>query len=553
MVPLPELLRGARRIGGRYLLTGAIYPAGSASGSRVTVDLYAVDDGERLMRAEEIDEGGRLEALLGRLALESVRALAPREGPALGSRAALFSATSSAEAVGHLLQGQLKFWNGDYDGAASAFRRAVEADSACGLAYHRLSVAELWSHDFAAALRAADAGLNRAPALSPKWVNLLQAQRHYALRQGDSAIAAFQRMVLNYPDEIDGWLGLGDVLFHFAGLGPNIPLDAQRALGEVVSLDSSFAPIYDHLADLAFLRGDAQSARLYVERIPPGDIARLALEAALPLRFGDPAARRAALEQLRKTDRQAISELVHLLIHGSSRLALVDTVASYLMEPDRTPDDRRRGAEYRLAALAAMGRPQEGLTIWRSESDGGLDGWVLQAYFAGYPVNSVAEPMLSSAKAAVWRQSRLDLTGLPSTELVQAVQALVHRATLEGDSLEVLELLSRVSSARAARDSSDPLVPALAASLHARLALLAGDTANAINLLDRSVGRSLWPYTDFFPLSGMAPQRLLLGSLLAARGQAQSAKRWLDSFSNSWAVGDVFFVARARQVQATVP
>jgi tetratricopeptide (TPR) repeat protein len=550
-VPLAELLQGARRIGGRYLLIGAIYPVSPASGLRVTVDLYAVDDGERVMKGQEIAQRGQLEASLGRLALESVRALAPREGPALGSRATLFSATSSAEAVGHLLQGQLKFWSGDYDGAVAAFRRAVEADSACGLAYHRLSVAELWSHDFAAALNAADAGLNRAPELAPRWVDLLQAQRQYALRQGDSAIAAFQRTVLQYPDDIDGWLGLGDVLFHFAGLAPNIPMDAQRALGEVISLDSSFAPIYDHLADLALLKGDGQGAWRYVERIPR-DFTRLAREAALTLLFGDQAGRRAALERLRKADRQTISELVHLLTHGSSHLPLADTVASFLMEADRTPDDRRRGAEYRLAALSALGRPEEGLSVWQPANDGVLDGWVLQAYFAGYPVSSVAEPMLSAAQAAVSRAARLDLTRLPTTELIQSVQALVHKATLEGDSSEVLTLLSRVSSARGTRDSSDPLVSTLTASLQARLALLARDTASAINLLDRSVGRSLWPYTDFFPLSGMAPQRLLLGRLLASQGQAQAAKRWLDSFSNSWAIGDLFFVAPARQVQAAM-
>jgi len=552
LVPLAELLRGARRIGGRYLLTGAIYPASPDSGSRVTVDLYAVDGGDRVMRAEEVAQRGQLEASLGRLALESVRALAPREGSALGSRAALFSATSSAEAVGHLVQGQLRFWSGDTDGAASAFRRAVEADSACGLAYHRLSVAGLWNHDFAAALAAADAGLNRATELAPRWVDLLRAQRHYALRQADSAIAAFQRMVLVYPDDIDGWLGLGDVLFHFAGLAPNLAMDAQRALGEVISLDSSFAPIYDHLASLALLKGDARAARLYVERIPP-DFTRLAREAALTLWFGDQAGRGAVLERLRKADRQTLSELVHLLTHGLSHLALADTVASFLMEPDRTPGDRRRGADYRLAALSALGRPEEGLKVWRPANDGGLDGWVLQAYFAGYPVNSVAEPMLSAARATVFRPARLDLTGLPTTELIQAVQALVHRATLEGDSSEVLPLLSRVSTARGARDNADPLVPMLTASLQARLALLAGDTASAIDLLDRSVGRSLWPYTDFFPLSGMAPQRLLLGRLLAAQGKAQDAKRWLASFSNSWAIGDVLFVARAKQVQATVP
>ena len=225
----------------------------------------------------------------------------------------------------------------------------------------------------------------------------------------------------------------------------------------------------------------------------------------------------------------------------------MDTVAGYLMEQTRTPDDRRRGSEYRLAALAAIGRFQQGITVWRTENRRGLDGWVLQAYFAGYPAEADAEPMLSAARVAVRRPARLDLRGLPTTELNQAVQALVHRATLAGDSSEVLWLASRLGSARFTGDGSDPLVPALTSSLHARLALLAGDSARATELLQRSVSRSLWPYTDFFPLSGMAPQRLLLARILAARGQPQAAKRWFESFSNSWAVGDVFFAARARQ------
>jgi serine/threonine protein kinase len=541
-LPLPQLLQGARQLGGQYLLTGAILPVGSGSESRVTVDLYASSNGERLLRAEEAAEAGRLEGALARLALESVRALAPREGLAIGSRGALLSATSSAAALGYLLQGQAKFWTADYDGAAVAFGRAIDADSACGLAYHRLSVAEIWRHDFAAALRAVEAGLGRSPELAPRWVLLLQAQRHYAMRRGDSAIAAFQRVVLNRPDEIDGWLGLGDALFHFAGLSGYRPLDAQRALEEVVTLDSSFAPIYDHLADLALLRGDAAASRRYVDRIPSGDLSKPPREAAITLWFGEPRARRTVLERLRAADRPTLSQLVMLLSNDSSHLSLADTVASYLMGPDRTPDDRRRGSEYRLATLAAMGRWNEGLAIWRSASDdGGLDAWLLQAYFAGYPASAVAKPMFSSARAAVGRERTVDLTGPPSGEVVQAVQALAHRATLYGDSAEVLDVLARLNAARARRDSSDPMPPALIASLQARLALLSGDTAQAIGLLDRSVSRSVWPYTDFFPLSGLAPQRLLLARLLAARGQTKPAKRWLDSFSNSWAVGDVFF------------
>jgi hypothetical protein len=37
---------------------------------------------------------------------------------------------------------------------------------------------------------------------------------------------------------------------------------------------------------------------------------------------------------------------------------------------------------------------------------------------------------------------------------------------------------------------------------------------------------------------------MLLATLLSARGADAEANRWRNSFKNSWAVGDAFFVAR---------
>jgi len=52
------------------------------------------------------------------------------------------------------------------------------------------------------------------------------------------------------------------------------------------------------------------------------------------------------------------------------------------------------------------------------------------------------------------------------------------------------------------------------------------------------------PYTWYYPLSSMAPQRRLLSELLEARGSRADAEHWRDSFRNSWAIGDLLFVAR---------
>ena len=74
-------------------------------------------------------------------------------------------------------------------------------------------------------------------------------------------------------------------------------------------------------------------------------------EALVTLRFGPARERSAALAGLRVADRSALSQVVIHATHGGHNLGLADTVAGYLLGSDRTPDDRRRGAEYRLVIL----------------------------------------------------------------------------------------------------------------------------------------------------------------------------------------------------------
>ena len=45
-------------------------------------------------------------------------------------------------------------------------------------------------------------------------------------------------------------------------------------------------------------------------------------------------------------------------------------------------------------------------------------------------------------------------------------------------------------------------------------------------------------------MTSMAPQRRLLKDLLERRNLLVEAKRWGDSFRNSWSIGDVFFAVR---------
>jgi hypothetical protein len=134
-----------------------------------------------------------------------------------------------------------------------------------------------------------------------------------------------------------------------------------------------------------------------------------------------------------------------------------------------------------------------------------------------------------------------DFTLPPWNELRQGFEALVYQATLRGDSAEAHELLRRIERAPVA--PSEPAADALGWSLRARLALLAGDTARAIAGLQRAVARIPEIHTANHPLTAVGPQRRLLAQLLLARGDSAGAERWRRSFSTSWSVADLFYLA----------
>jgi tetratricopeptide (TPR) repeat protein len=540
--PLPDLLRGARQLGGRYLVTGSVMAVGG--GSRASVEVYSTTDGTRIMRAADSSSGGDLDRAIGLLALSTLRTLAEREHLDLGARRAVFSATSSPMALGQLLEGQDKFWQEDFDAAAAAFSRAIEADSLCGLAYLRLATVQGWRYDYAGALKALDAGLRFRERLPVRWVNLLEARRSFVLGDGERAIDGFQNAVLDHPDDIDAWVGLGEALFHFAGYTGHTPADAAPALERMVDIDSAFVPVYDHLVDLALIAGDSARAVRYLARMPTDDPSRQVRAAAIGLRFGGPAERAEAHRRLRSSDRQALSQVIALWMQGSRDLPLADTLASYLTGSGRTPDDRRRGVHNRLVALAGQGRWSEALDLWQHDAgDRPFDAWLVHAALAGYPAEAIVLPMFAWARARIARREIPDFSLPPWDESRQAFEAIAHRATLVGDSAEVVELLERMRVAPAATDAADPAARSFQASLEARLALLAGDTVAAIASLRRAVERINEPYTWYYPMTSMAPQRRLLADLLRARGDSLGAKRWYASFLNSWSMADVLFAA----------
>jgi tetratricopeptide (TPR) repeat protein len=552
-LPVRRLLGRARRRGAGYVVMGSVLRDGRED--RLTVELYAADG------ARQIYNGGALPGetpaqALDRLALEIVRAVAEAEDLDLGPLDEVASATTSLVALTELIQGQRLFWRGETDAAVEAYRRAIAADSAFGPAYFRLSVAETWSPrwDYPAALAAAEAGLARRNEMSPRWVDLLSAQRHYVRRSVDSAAVQFQKAASENPDLPDALLGLGELLIHSGGFLGERATVALPTFRRLVAIDSAFAPIDDHLVELALYVGDERLARAHLLRIR-GEESRRVSTLAVGLQFGGAKERAAAFDSLHAANLRTVATVVAFFAQDRLNLPLADSVARILTLPGRSPEERVRGARYRLAALAGQDRWVQARAAWDSAAgQPAFDPWIVHAWLAGFPVGELAERMFRWAESEVAARppSFAPLLRGEANRLnaQDALRALVHRATLHGDSAEVRRLLTLVRAAAPTAAPSDPEPDALQASLNARLALLVRDTAQAIAHLELALARVPWSTSWYMPLADAAPQRILLAELLAARGDAQGAERRLRSFGQVRAVGDAVFLPVQRQRQA---
>jgi len=503
------------------------------------VGLIEASTGRRLLEATG---GGGAETLAeagSRLALEVARVLDGEEVISLRLPGPVAAATGSATALAHYLEGSRRFVAGDFEGAADAFDRAVQSDSSFAPAYYRLAIAERWRWDYDHGLVHIEAGLARAT-LSPRWRALFEAQRAYLMKEVDASIAAFQQVTLHYPELPDGWLGLGEALFHYGGFGGHRLQDARAPLERALRGDSLLPPIHHHLVELAIYRRDPVAAAQLIEATPQGHPVRRILEAAYTINFGSQRARADLEETLRRWTLRDLSLLFAHLAFDPVRREQARAVAEVLLDEDRPPADRRRGAEY-LIAVAPPGGREAALETWRRVAGReAFDPWVVAAHQAGWEIPE-ARAMMASLRARV-HAGEMPRFDIPTNDAGRrAFRGLVHEVFLHGDSLEVASLITAIAAAAPDAPPTDPDPRVLTAALEARRALLAADTAAAIDALLRATARTQEPYVTFYPLGTMAPERLTLIRIALATGGHGLARRWIVSFGNAQSVGDLLY------------
>jgi serine/threonine-protein kinase len=172
---------------------------------------------------------------------------APREG-----RVQLAQATTrSVEAYRAYLAGDVALNHWDLPRAERYLNRALEADTAFGLAYYKLAITRGWMHGGedtvgSQAIARAEVHAGQLPAREQA---MIQAYRTFVQGEHTEARQIYQALLEKNPEDVDAWYGLGDTWFHDEGVAMAARFTASlRAFKRALALDPGYALAFDHVS-----------------------------------------------------------------------------------------------------------------------------------------------------------------------------------------------------------------------------------------------------------------------------------------------------------------
>ena len=243
----------AQDFGAGLFILGDIVQVGE--GLRVDAALYSLEGGSEPTGTATVD--GVPDSILGMVDRVASQLLATGAAGS-GSRVTQLAAvtTSSLTALKHYLEGEGAFREGRFDPAVEALQAAVAADSQFALAFYRLSIAAEWALRPDIAELAAEQAVRHANRLSDRDRRLLEGV--LAQREGRSQEAerVFRAVVSIWPQDVETWIQLGEVQFHYGPLMGQSADRSQPAFERAMALEPDNSIPLIHLLRLAARAGD---------------------------------------------------------------------------------------------------------------------------------------------------------------------------------------------------------------------------------------------------------------------------------------------------------
>ena len=259
---MPELataLEVAERAGARYAVVGSVIANGPDLFSPPRV--HEVEGRRMLGTARSQGPADSIFTLVDRLTLEILRLILSGEARELPRIDLARVSTTSLPALKSYLEGEVLFRRSQFQSAAEAYARAVDADSNFALARYRLGLSRWWVGE--------TRRLCPTP-WTPRWDDPPSGcRRHEAaifrasrLREQDvrAARELLEEEARRHPDDAETWHELGELYHHSGAQALAPPEAADRAFARAIELDSTFTLPYIHRIDHAIGAGDTTGA-----------------------------------------------------------------------------------------------------------------------------------------------------------------------------------------------------------------------------------------------------------------------------------------------------
>ncbi|HYB53686.1 MAG TPA: tetratricopeptide repeat protein, partial [Thermoanaerobaculia bacterium] len=413
----PELGRTlAAKLGAQNFVLGSILEIGGKL--QIDAALYRAAEGRPEPAARTSQSGDVTKAfdLVDELAIGLLGELG--QGSARTNRVAAVT-TSSLPAFRAFLDGESAFQNGDFRSSVEAFQKAVALDPRFALAWYRLSVALEWEgtpqeqHN-----RAAEEAFRYADHLTDRDRRLLEASRVWRQGNNQEAKQLYSAIVHDYPDEIEGWYQLGEVLFHRNGLYGSSLTESRTPFERVLSYEPNHFASIVHLARIEAFEQRLPEMNVLVSRFlglgkeSPERV--LAIRALQAFASDELAQQSQVLAELQASEGPGLAMAFLEVSLYDRNLRGAERIAGLLAMPSRPPRVRSYG-HVALAHLS-LARGKWAQARKELESIASSDPWASLEYRALFSCLSflpVSRSELSSIRDGL---ARLDPSAAPRVE-----------------------------------------------------------------------------------------------------------------------------------------
>ena len=517
-------------IGGKVQIDATLYPVQGRQGPAV----QTTASGEVAKAFDLVDELaiGLLAELGGGLSARSNRVAAVT--------------TSSLPAFRAYLDGESAFQRGDFRSSVDAFRKAVAQDSQFALAWYRLSVALEWLgtpqelHN-----QAAEQAYRYADRLTDRDRRLLEASRVWRQGANQEAKRLYGAIVHDYPDEIEGWYQLGEVLFHRNALYGASFVESRTAFDRVLSYEPNHFASLVHLARIeAFERRPAELRSVVRRFLALGKESpdrTLAIRALQAFALDDRQEQNQVLEELSRSDGPALAiTFLEVSLYAQNLLG-AERIARLLAAPSRPPRVRSYGHVALAHLYLARGKwARAGNEL---EAIAAVDPWTsleYRALFSSLSFLPTSRAQLSAIRdglagldpaatprvdnPAVFIDAHYDLHLLLRMYLMALVSARmgdVERAEQYAGEIEQQKFPPGYKS----------LAADLARSVRAQIDRVQGKPADALKKLEPLLAETKNPLES--PFVSEAYERFTRAELLYELGRYQEALGWFDHLVES--------------------